>query len=88
MLQFLYLVAFALISFLTLRNLLGNLITLGREQQRPARRRRPVPHPELVDEYGNLTDEPLLVIRETSLDEARNRLDSLYYESPDDVAER
>lgn len=85
MLQILYLVAFAIIFVLTMRNLVGSLFTLGLEQQRPPRpRRRPVPHPELVDEHGELTDEPLLVIRQTSLDEARSRLDSLYRESPDD----
>ncbi len=89
MLQILYLIAFALISFLALRNLVGSLVTLGAEQQKaPRRRRRPVPHPELINDDGEVTDEPLLVIRQTSLDEARSRLDSLYYESPDDMAER
>ena len=89
MLQILYLIAFALISFLALRNLVGSLITLGADQRKAPRRRRPqAPHPELVNEDGEITDEPLLVIRQTSLDEARSRLDSLYYESPDDMAER
>ncbi len=79
MLQVLYLIAFAILSGLVIYNLIGNLITIGREQTRPQRRRRTVvPHPELLDADGNLTDEPLLVIRSTSLDDARSRLDALY----------
>ncbi|MFQ3584950.1 MAG: DUF2973 domain-containing protein [Cyanobacteriota bacterium] len=86
MLQILYLVAFAAIAFLALRNLVSNLITLGMEERKasPRRSRKRVPHPELVDEDGNLTEEPLLVIRSTNLDEARNRLEDLYSGSPDE----
>ncbi|MEM1684713.1 MAG: DUF2973 domain-containing protein [Thermostichales cyanobacterium BF4_bins_65] len=81
MLQLLYCIAFGAVTFLALRNLINNLLTLGKaEQQR--RRRRP-PHPELIDEDGNLTSEPLLVIRSTNLEEARSRLDQLFQESPD-----
>ncbi len=81
MLQLLYLTAFAAISFLVIRNLVVNLIAMGRnEMQPPALRNRPkVPmHPELLDDEGNVTDEPLMVIRSANLEEARDRLDALY----------
>ena len=81
MLQILYLTAFAAISFLVIRNLVMNLVAMGRnEMQPPALGRKPkVPmHPEMLDERGNVTDEPLLVIRSANLEDARNRLDALY----------
>ncbi|MGK7909162.1 MAG: DUF2973 domain-containing protein [Synechococcus sp.] len=90
MLQILYLTAFAAISFLVIRNLVMNLVAMSRnEMQPPALRNKPrVPvHPELLDEDGNVTDEPLLVIRSANLEEARDRLDALYHgdtESGDD----
>ena len=47
--------------------------------QPPALRRRGKNiHPELLDEDGNVTDEPLLVIRSANLEDARQRLDALY----------
>ncbi len=86
MLQILYLIAFVAIAFVALRNLVANIITLGKEERKasPRRARRQVPHPELLDEEGNLTEEPLLVIRSTSLEEARSRLEDLYSGSPDE----
>ncbi len=81
MLQLLYCIAFGAITFLALRNLLSNLLTLGKAEQQPRPRR--APHPELIDDQGNLTSEPLLVIRSTNLEEARSRLDQLFQESPD-----
>ncbi len=86
MLQILYLIAFTAIAFLALRNLVANLITLGKEERKASPRhfRKRIPHPELVDEEGNLTEEPLLVIRSTSLEEARSRLEDLYSGSPDE----
>ncbi|MDX2271181.1 MAG: DUF2973 domain-containing protein [Cyanobacteriota bacterium] len=85
MLQLLYIIAFAAIAFLAIRNLLSNLLTLGLSQQKPQRRRpQRVPHPELIDDHGNLTEEPLLVLRSTTLEDARTRLNELYYESPDE----
>lgn len=85
MLQILYLIAFAIVAVLAVRSLIYSLISIGAEQRKPVRRRpRPVPHPELVDEHGNPIDEPLLVIRPTTLEDARSRLDELYHESPDD----
>lgn len=85
MLQIIYLIAFAIVAVLAVRSLISSLISIGAEQRQPIRRRpRHVPHPELVDEEGNLTDEPLLVIRSTSLEEARSRLDELYHESSEE----
>jgi len=85
MLQILYLIAFAIVAVLAVRSLISSLISIGAEQRKPIRRRpRNVPHPELVDEQGNPIDEPLLVIRPTTLEDARSRLDELYHESPDD----
>jgi hypothetical protein len=57
MLQILYLIAFVAIAFLALRNLVTNVITLGVEERKasPRRARKRIPHPELLDEDGNLT---------------------------------
>lgn len=85
MLQIIYLIAFAIVAILAVRSLISSLISIGADQRRPVRRRpRRAPHPELVDKEGNLTDEPLLVIRSTSLEDARSRLDELYHNSPED----
>ncbi|MEO1131650.1 MAG: DUF2973 domain-containing protein [Cyanobacteria bacterium J06639_1] len=86
MLQLLFLVAFAIVSFLTARFMIGNLLTLSRSQASPPQRRKPQNiHPELLDEDGNLTDEPLWVLRTDDIDSVRTRLDALYRgESPDD----
>ncbi|NJO79470.1 MAG: DUF2973 domain-containing protein [Cyanobacteria bacterium RM1_2_2] len=45
-------------------------------------RRRRVPHPELLDEDGNVVDEPFLVMRSITVEDARERLDALYNSSP------
>ncbi len=81
----LFIIAFVIIATLAVITQIRNLMSLGLSQARPKpRRSRPVPHPELVDDQGNLTEEPLLVIRSTTVDEARNRLNQLYYDSPQD----
>ncbi|MFS8868032.1 DUF2973 domain-containing protein [Synechococcus sp. H65.1] len=86
MLQILYLIAFVAIAFVALRNLVTNVVTLSKEERKasPRRTRRQAPHPELLDEEGNLTEEPLLVIRAGSVDEARRRLEELFSNSPDE----
>ncbi len=38
-------------------------------------------HPELLDSQGRRIDEPLLVMRSISVEDARQKLDSLYNES-------
>ncbi|MGV2828455.1 DUF2973 domain-containing protein [Myxosarcina sp. GI1(2024)] len=39
-------------------------------------------HPELLDERGKVIEEPLLVMRSVSVEDARQKLDALYDSSP------
>jgi len=88
MLQLLYIFAFTVIAFLAFGNLFRSLLTLGLESQRPYRSNPSRPsssgyrvrsaHPELLDETGNLIDEPLLVMRSISVEDAREQLNDLY----------
>lgn len=89
--QFLYIIAFAILAVLAIGNLLRNLFTLGAASQRDYRfppnasARNPstyASHPELLDHDGRVIDEPLLVMRSMSVDDAREHLDSLYRQSP------
>ena len=41
-----------------------------------------VPHPELLDDTGNVINEPLLVMRSINVEDAREQLDALYKSSP------
>lgn len=92
-LHLLYTLAFTLLAFLAIGNLIRNLLTLGAESQRhhaprsydpsrstPSRTR--VPHPELLDKNGKLINEPLLVMRSMTVEDAREQLDALYRSSP------
>jgi len=88
MVQILYIIAFALLAILAISNLVRNLIALsqtttGRDR---AMVQRPVPHPELLDENGKISQEPLLVMRSLNVEDARSRLDAIYEASPDTVA--
>lgn len=85
MVQILYIIAFTLLSILAVSNLVRNLIDFSRStpQEIKSARSSPVPHPELLDADGNITNEPLLVMRSYSVDDARTRLDALYDASPD-----
>ncbi len=47
-----------------------------------ASRRQYVPHPELLDNSGNIVKEPLLVMRSINVEDARQQLDALYESSP------
>ncbi len=86
MLPLLYIIAFTVLAFLAVGNLLRSLMTLGaQELRRPigypptgAHRPQAVPHPELLDAAGNLIREPLLVVKSISVEEARDRLNALY----------
>ena len=90
-LHLLYVVAFTALAFLAVGNLIRNLMTLGVESQRgysargsaygSAGRMRST-HPELLDNSGNVINEPLLVMRSMSMDDAREHLDALYEASP------
>jgi hypothetical protein len=91
MLHLLYIIAFAILAFLAVGNLIRNLMTLGAETRRePSRsgrsnaRRSPqrVSHPELLDESGDMVKEPYLVMRSITVDDARKQLDALYDSSP------
>jgi hypothetical protein len=91
MLHLIYILAFTILAFLAVRNLIRSLLTVGLESQRynshyeagygnsTSKTRRNI-HPELLDESGNLVKEPLLVMR--SLQDARTQLDDLYQSSP------
>lgn len=93
MLHLLYIVAFAVLAFLAVGNLIRNLMTLGAEvRQEPSNNRsgygnsmgspRMSSHPELLDETGAVVKEPYLVMRSITVDDARKRLDALYQSSP------
>ncbi|NEQ17807.1 MAG: DUF2973 domain-containing protein, partial [Moorea sp. SIO3E2] len=41
-----------------------------------------VPHPELLDDSGNPINEPLLVMRSMTVEDARQQLDAIYNSSP------
>jgi hypothetical protein len=95
MLQFFYVLAFTIIAFLAVSNLIRNLITIGRDARRGSglsggngqnpmmsNRRFSQPHPELLDEHGKPVNEPLLVMRSLSLEDAREKLDAIYKSSP------
>ncbi|HEY9763240.1 MAG TPA: DUF2973 domain-containing protein [Trichocoleus sp.] len=95
--HFLYIIAFAALAFLAIGNLIRNLFLLGAEARRSPnpnsygagfqseQGRRSVPHPELLDNDGNVIREPLLVMRSISVKDAREQLDALFDSSqPDD----
>lgn len=98
MLHILYLVAFTVLAVIAIANLIRSLIVLSRDSQRsysprgmsaavdgsgfPASRFRSVPHPELLDDTGNVINEPLLVMRSINVDDAREQLDALFKSSP------
>jgi hypothetical protein len=97
MLHLLYILTFTLLAGLAVVNLVRNLMMLSasenKRSQAPnrfqvnsgegvSRQRRSVPHPEFLDETGQLIEEPLLVMRSVNVEEARQRLDALYNASP------
>ena len=90
-----YIIAFAFLAILAIANLVRNLILLGSNARNPQSARsysnepssRPVPHPELLDQDGQMIREPLLVMRSISVKDAREQLDALYNgtsSNPDD----
>jgi hypothetical protein len=101
MLHLIYILAFTVLAFLAVGNLIRNLMTLGIESQRSYApqgrfspnsagfhpqsgygRVRSVPHPELLDDAGNIVNEPFLVMRSFTVEDAREQLDALYNSSP------
>lgn len=99
MLHLIYILVFTAIALLAVSNLIRSLITLSAETQKfyapnnrgssrtsQSRRQQQV-HPELLDEQGQVIEEPLLVMRSVSVDDARSRLDALYDASPSKTIE-
>jgi len=93
MLQILYMIAFIVLAVLAVGNLIRNIYSVGFLSQRDYSLPLPppaypedaaplAPHPELLDEAGNVIDEPLLVMRSMSVEDAREQLDALYHQSP------
>ncbi|QIR35349.1 DUF2973 domain-containing protein [Tolypothrix sp. PCC 7910] len=95
MLHLLYILAFTILAVIAVANLIRNLImfSFDRERHYPATRNQGrygyssgnknfPPHPELLDNAGNLIKEPLLVMRSINVEDARQQLDALYESSP------
>jgi hypothetical protein len=92
MLHAIYIIAFTILAFLAVTNLIRNLMTLGIDSQKrygsPRRystsmgELQSASHPELLDESGNFVNEPYLVMRSISVEDAREQLDALYKASP------
>ncbi|NES82751.1 MAG: DUF2973 domain-containing protein [Moorea sp. SIO2B7] len=99
MLHIIYILAFTIIAFLAVSNLIRSLISVSYESQRPhspadkpsTDKRQSLKgssmHPELLDENGKPVNEPLLVMRSVSIEEAREQLDAIYKDSPGKTAE-
>ncbi len=110
LLQLLYILAFTILAFIAVANLIRNLImfSFDRPGNYPPRfgrnevggvypnqgnyplsasRRQFVPHPELLDNSGNIVKEPLLVMRSINVEDARQQLDALYESSPGSKAD-
>lgn len=93
-LHLLYVVAFTILAFLAVGNLIRSMITLGADSQRYYVNRnansilqsRQVVHPELLDNAGNVINEPLLVMKSITVEDAREKLDALYEASPSSPA--
>ena len=104
MLHLLYILAFTVLAFIAVSNLIRNLVMFSFDRERPypnrssagnkgsfgyyAAKRQSIPHPELLDNSGNVIKEPLLVMRSINVDDAREQLDALYESSPGEKIER
>lgn len=97
MLHLVYIFAFTVIAFLAISNLIRSLIHVSIDSQRPysSTSRGAMPrqqgssypsnsafHPELLDENGKPINEPLLVMRSVTVEDARQQLDAIYNASP------
>lgn len=92
-LQLLYVLVFTILAVLAVSNLIRNMFALGRDMQgqdsspwsdnRPrSGPKGPTPHPELLDDFGKVLDEPLMVMRAMPIEDVRSQLDALYNSSP------
>ncbi len=95
MLHLIYIVAFTIIAFLAVSNLIRSLITVSMDSQRrypegrdgsakgkKRKNSQKTIHPELLDDRGKPINEPLLVMRSVSVEDARQQLDAIYNASP------
>jgi hypothetical protein len=92
MLHLIYILAFTVIALLAVSNLIRSLVTLSAESQKfyppqyngshKVTLSSKQIHPELLDEQGKIIEEPLLLMRSVSVDDARSRLNALYDASP------
>lgn len=94
MLHLLYILAFTFLAFVAVGNLIRNLFHFSQESSRTRSATAPrsnsgafprkvrVLHPELLDDNGQVTSEPLLVMRSMTVEDARQQLDALYNSSP------
>jgi len=95
MIHIIYVLAFTIIAFFAISNLIRNLIAVNSDARRlsyqdgrfsnhgtTGRNGKSVPHPELLDDLGRPVNEPLLVMRSVSVEEARQMLDQIYNSSP------
>jgi hypothetical protein len=98
MLHLVYILAFTVIALLAVSNLIRSLVSLSVESQKfyPPKYNnsnqtgfssKQAVHPELLDEQGRVIEEPLLLMRSVSVDDARSRLNALYDASPSKTIE-
>jgi hypothetical protein len=102
MLHLLYILAFTILAFIAVGNLIRNLIMFSFDRGTYPGGSSPmnqgsypymssnkqfIPHPELLDSAGNIIKEPLLVMRSINVEDARQQLDALYEASPAKKAE-
>lgn len=98
MFPILYLIAFAVVAFFAITNLLRSMMSLRQDVRRgygnanatsrdlsssTGASSDKASHPELLDEGGNVVREPYLVMKSISVEDAREKLDALYNASPD-----
>jgi hypothetical protein len=97
MLHLLYILAFTILAFIAVANLVRNLIWFSFDADRPyppksvplgddgypyVSQNQLTPHPELLDNAGKIIKEPLLVMRSINVEDARQKLDAIYDASP------
>ncbi|MGF1588102.1 MAG: DUF2973 domain-containing protein [Pleurocapsa sp.] len=98
MLHLIYILVFTAIALLAVTNLIRSLVSLSAETQKfyppnynltknQSYSGQKTVHPELLDEQGKVIEEPLLVMRSVSVDDARSKLDALYDASPSKTIE-
>lgn len=95
MLQLLYILAFTVVAFFAISNLIRSLVTVSLDSQRrypgnnmASQRRTKPTHPELLDNDGNPVNEPLLVVKSMNVEDARDKLDAIYNSSPSQTVDR